>query len=412
MPLRNFTIDYQKTSIFADDMTTFYKSGDKMPVRLVDRLGNPIAGEIISYSIGDHSYIGITDSAGWISASTNFDVGDYRITFRYSGNERYSNSSASAVLTIDKDTVTIKADITTVGDSVNINVAVSKSISGMIILTIDNVEYPLDLTGGKTSFSLNDLDLGTYKVKVRLESDSYAAQDVSTRFTITQVKTRIIVNNVTTGYGSGDKLTIKLVDRYDNPASGQIINYVISGKTYSDVTGSDGTINVDLNLDVGSYDVTIDFKGSGKYLNSSNACNVVIQTTLILPSATSYARNANYVVKSENPVRIVINNVVYDNKNPLALNLNPGTYNVVVTNKVTGEVKTQSIKMVARITQNRNIVMYYGAATYYSVKVFDDYGNVAKGVYVTFNLNGRNYNVKPTTMESLHLRLAFSLKHT
>lgn len=83
---------------------------------------------------------------------------------------------------------------------------------------------------------------------------------------------------------------------------------------------------------------------------------------------------------------------------------------MVVTNKVTGEVKTQSIKMVARITQNRNIVMYYGAATYYSVKVFDDYGNVAKGVYVTFNLNGRNYNVKTNNNGVASLKISLQPK--
>ena len=35
--------------------------------------------------------------------------------------------------------------------------------------------------------------------------------------------------------------------------------------------------------------------------------------------------------------------------------------------------------------------MYYGAGKYYKVKVFDDNGNIAKSVKVTFKINGLSY---------------------
>ena len=35
--------------------------------------------------------------------------------------------------------------------------------------------------------------------------------------------------------------------------------------------------------------------------------------------------------------------------------------------------------------------MYYGAGTYYKVRVLDNYGNIAKNVSVKFTLNGKTY---------------------
>lgn len=35
--------------------------------------------------------------------------------------------------------------------------------------------------------------------------------------------------------------------------------------------------------------------------------------------------------------------------------------------------------------------MFYGAGKYYKVRAFDDNGNVAKGVKVTFKINGKSY---------------------
>jgi hypothetical protein len=46
---------------------------------------------------------------------------------------------------------------------------------------------------------------------------------------------------------------------------------------------------------------------------------------------------------------------------------------------------------VPRISENKGLTMYYGAGKYYKVRVFDDDGNVAKNVKVTFTLNKKQY---------------------
>ena len=79
----------------------------------------------------------------------------------------------------------------------------------------------------------------------------------------------------------------------------------------------------------------------------------------------------------------------------LNINLNPGSYSVAVENLQTGEIKTQTIQVVSRLSGNANVVMYYGAGKSYTVRAYDDYGNPAgAGEIVTFNVAGKNYNVQ------------------
>ena len=75
----------------------------------------------------------------------------------------------------------------------------------------------------------------------------------------------------------------------------------------------------------------------------------------------------------------------------LDIKLKPGIYDVKITNPVTGEVKTQKITVLKRMDGNSNLAMYYGAGKSYTVRVFDDHGNVLRNAKVTFKVNGRTY---------------------
>jgi hypothetical protein len=72
--------------------------------------------------------------------------------------------------------------------------------------------------------------------------------------------------------------------------------------------------------------------------------------------------------------------------------LSVGSHTITVTNPVTGEVKSQTITVAARINGNKALTMYYGSGSLYKVRVYDDNGNIAKGVRVTFKINGGTYS--------------------
>ena len=64
----------------------------------------------------------------------------------------------------------------------------------------------------------------------------------------------------------------------------------------------------------------------------------------------------------------------------------------------------------ARIDQNKNLTLYYGAGSYYKVRVLNDYGNIAKNVQVKFTLNGKNYYKKTNSKGIASLKITLKPK--
>ena len=90
--------------------------------------------------------------------------------------------------------------------------------------------------------------------------------------------------------------------------------------------------------------------------------------------------------------------------------LKAGSYTVKLKNPKTSEKKTHKIKVYARINQNKNLTMYYGAGSYYKVRVFDNYGRIAKGVTVKFRLNGKTYYKKTNSKGIASLKITLKPK--
>ena len=149
-----------------------------------------------------------------------------------------------------------------------------------------------------------------------------------------------------------------------------------------------------------------EFTGDDDYTESGASSVITVSSTFSLPHDT-YTLNSQYSVKfignDSNPLKnqqvtFVLAGTTYnlltDNQGVayVNINLNPGNYNAVVINNVNNETKSQTIKVIPRINANSNMNVYYGSNSYYKVRVYDDYGNIAKGVSVTFKINGNSYS--------------------
>jgi hypothetical protein len=72
--------------------------------------------------------------------------------------------------------------------------------------------------------------------------------------------------------------------------------------------------------------------------------------------------------------------------------LDVGTHKVTSINLVTNEQITTTVKIVKRITQNKNLVMDYRDGSKFTVKVYGDDGTIApKGEIISFYINGIYY---------------------
>ena len=113
--------------------------------------------------------------------------------------------------------------------------------------------------------------------------------------------------------------------------------------------------------------------------------------------ATFLDSHGNFLASGTN-VTFNINGVFYNRtvgENGLArlnINLAQGNYILTAMNPVTGENAANNITVLAKITDNNDLVKYYRNDSQYYVKVIGDDGNpVGANESVTFNINGVFY---------------------
>ena len=319
----------------------------------------------------------------------------------------YDTSSASVSFNVSRIKVDLSLNIEKDIRDVIIYVEFSEKINENVSVLINDNPYIIRTGGGKAIISMHNLTNGEYSVSANVSSYVYDSNNVTTSFSIKDIPTIIQANDEVFYLNNNMYYSVTIKDKAGIPVSDHVVKLVAGNRTIKAISNSQGKALFKLDLSVGEYNAFIEFDGDKYYLKSNSTKLITVKTTIDLPSNEKYTFNAIYSSKlldsNGNPlknqkVKITVNSneisLSTDSNGNLdyIINLNPGSYTITITNPATGEVKTQNINVVARISENKNLVMYYGAGTYYKVRIYDDYGNVAKGAEVTFTINGRTYS--------------------
>ena len=247
-------------------------------------------------------------------------------------------------------------------------------------------------------------DYGNYSYVIRLNSLIYEADDLTGTYNVPVYKTKIVMAGQT--LCSGGEYSVILKDSKGNVISDRQVNLHVNNKVYHSTTDADGKAVFNLDISPGSYSVNCIFDGDMDYARSSNSAVVNIKSSVSLQNEV-LAQNSNLYIKflskqtsnlANRDVTVYIEGVRYNVRTndlgvaSIKVNLKPDYYLVEVRNPETGESFSDYFEVVKRISNNYNVNMYYGAGKYYSVKVFDDAGKLAKGVKVTFKINGKSYS--------------------
>lgn len=323
------------------------------------------------------------EKTGFIASSSQID------TYIYKGN-------VAIGLNIIKDIL-----------DAHIKVTLSKPVTETVYVLVNQTLREVNVTNGVGILSFSDLDYGNYQVEAYIVTDGYYCENVTDSFTIDYIKTVIQAGYLDVYYNKGEvTYSIKLVDRLNNPIEDKTMIFNI-GDVYGETkTASDGIASYTFKLEVGSYNINVNCTLDEVYAPSFASNLIKIKSTINFVSNTKYTYNSAYKftlldkdgnLLSNKECAITVGGKTYSalsDKNGVVsynLILSPGNYDVCVKNLITGEVKTQKITVVKRITNNNALTMYYGAGSSYKVRVFDDNGNVAKKVKVTFKVSGKTY---------------------
>ena len=368
-----------------------------------DLSGNPIRSGIVEFNLSGE-IIPVSLSDGQANISHWFKEGNNTIFAKfYAKGYRYSIDNMS--IYVKRINLNMSANISVDMDTASIEISLSKPINETIYINLDYLNRTARSVDGKASINLTDLNVGLNQIRIFLNEDFYDCNEIEDSFIVKVLNAKILCNDLDTVILSGNEYKIKLIDENGNPLIYRELEYSLNGLTNTLITDENGEASFNLYLSLGTYVLDIKFNGEKLFTSASASALINVKSSIALPVNT-YTYGSKYKLsllnRNSNPLAnqyIEINlggtvHYIKTDSNGIAIldiNLNPGTYSINIRNPSTGEEKTQIITVLKRITENKNLVMYYGAGSSYKVRVYDDNGKVAKGVKVKFSINGKSY---------------------
>ena len=375
---------------------------------VIDQDGNLAKTGKVVFSFDDENVV-VQVVNGKASVSHIFKhMGLNGIFARFIDVNYYDASNCTVSFNVSKIDVNLSLSVEKSIRDVDIHFDFSRKIDEYVYVLINDDPYTIKTDDGKAVISLHNLKNGKYIVNASINSYIYGSNNAIVDFTINSVPSNICCEDEVLYLNSDMQYSIILKDQSGIPISNRNVRLSIDNKIIgAETTDSQGKALFNLDLNVGKYNAFIEFDGDNYYLKSNATKTITVKSTIELPAATKYTLNAAYVSKlldkkgnllKNMDVKITINSKAHTIKTDgngnlcYTIDLNVGSYQINITNPVTGEVKSQDIVVGKRIAKNKDLEMYYDAGSYYKVRVYDDNGNIARNVEVTFTVNGNTYS--------------------
>jgi len=396
------------TIVYLDITSNEFNNPVNVVAHILDSNGNPVTIGKVEFNMAGESFV-VDVADGMASIDYTFpQAGDNSVSAAFRGNAIYNSSVNSTSLDVSKMKVNLSFDISVDELEAHFTVGIRNSTRDFSIhFKVNGTDYNYEITKssakGSLTLVLNNLKSGSYSYAISLVSQIYEADDLEGTFGIIHQNTQVIASDASLYYNGAYSITLK--DESGKVIASRDVYLTINGQTIKKRTNGQGIAVFNIAAPIGSHQAKVSFIGDDEYIKSSKTVSITVKSTVEFKKAT-YALNSKYSAtlrdSNGNPLRnkvvqIIFNGVGHnlnsDSNGQISLNINlkPGTYTVKVTNPLTGEVRTQKITVVKRITQNKDLTMYYGAGKVYKVKVVGDYGKAVKKLKVTFKINGKKH---------------------
>ena len=334
------------------------------------------------------------------------DVINKTVSIVYDGPEVHINTGILNVSKANPD-LTVGALNITVGDLEIITVTGPKDATGLITLTLNGIDYILQIYNGEAKFYFQDLAYGTYDVSASYSGDNhYVAAKNSTVFKVDKVLANLNIHVEDITFGENGLVVITLPSDID----GSIVTVNVNGKVYPvDIENGFGKLPLH-ELDAGDYTISAAFAGNDKYLpgvsnalltvsKADPALNVLISDVgydgvfninVALTGVDAIGLNGNVIVTVNNKDYSV--NIVNGKGTAVGVKLAAGTYDFTAAwagndnYNAVGDSGKFSVAKVDSIIDVAVSDIKVGEDAVISVKLLSD----ATGS-VTVTVNGKDY---------------------
>jgi hypothetical protein len=342
-------------------------------------------------------------------------AGDYNITVTNLGNENVLGSKASYIFNVGS-TNNVKITVDDEDYGRELLVIVTADVDGYYAVDINSTKLTIEVVDGIGFNNTLQLSAGDYYANVTYDNPDYTNNIVNTTFTIFHAESNLQIyeiGNVT----YGKDVVVKFYDDY--PTTFLIEVSYLNGTSVMNATFEYEDTDLEMSvifsgLDVGEYRVNVTNYGDENVIGSEDAIdfNVTELPGSITASDMTRGYNSgmdfmatlvdkNGIGIANTIVTFVINGKEYNAKTDargvavINAKLAVGTYTVDVINPYNDALTTKTLKIVTRITGNKNINTYYGKNYQYKLRIIGDDGKaVGAGVAVKVTINGKAKTLK------------------
>lgn len=366
------------------------------------------SGDVVINIDGNDYFVNLV--RGSINFTHVFEsVGNHAINISY--NNHWTNTSVD----IEKLDIDLNSNVNILNDKLVIDLESSYKISLPLKVMVNNVTYDAALKKGKCSLVLNDAD-DYYDIRTWVDDEKYVCE-----FSLKVYKSKIIASDFISNYNLENSYSIELKDCFNKPLANRIVSFVIEDKTYFETTDDNGLAEIYIKLqNRNTQSLKIMFEGDENYFGFNATVNVKVKSTIMFLSST-YVANTNYNVmlfdENDNPLpetqfKVLINGKTYwyvtdgNGKISIPLNFALGSYKIEVYNHVTGEESSQSINIIPRIVENKDLTVYYLSNSVYTIRINGDNGIPVAGELVKITIDKKNYYVRTDNLGYAHFKIS------
>ena len=249
-----------ETELIGDDLTKYCGSATPYEVTLMDSDGNYLSNQKLSLNLNGMNYTRTTNENGTAKIDINFNPGEYPITVTFNGTDDYPSSTLSNTITI-LSTVD-GSDLTKMYRNATQYLATFCDSEGNVL---KNQMITFNINGVFYNRTTNEN--GTAKLNINLAQNTYVitaynpitgeqkSNNITVLPTITENK------DLVKYYRNASQYIVKILDNHGNALANVDANFNINGVFYTRTTNSSGYAKLNINLNPGTYIITVNYNG-------------------------------------------------------------------------------------------------------------------------------------------------------
>ena len=341
---------------------------------------------------------------------TGLKAGINTIPIIYSGDDKYNPIETSVDVVVNEKPDPVKknlsieasADVIIGSEDVVIIVTGLENATGNVSVVVHGHVHSAPIVNGTAQITISGI-IGNATAYISYSGDDvYNSAVTIINISVDKNDTIIIyAPNLTKYYKGPQKFVVTVTDAKGQAAPNKTVEITINGVTYKRTTDENGTASLNINLNNGQYPVVV--SADDVTVNSSvTVLSTIYSSDVVKMFRNDTQYNAIFTDSNGNPLANIdvsfnIHGIIYNrttDKNgavKLNINLDAGDYILTALNPVTGEMKSNTVKVISLIVSD-DLTKYYRNASQFVVRIRSaDGGYVGAGEKVTFNINGVFY---------------------